>query len=166
MAITVPVYGRDGRVEEKALPFVIGVIGDFSGTPEAERPPLQERSFVSVDRRNLDDLMGAAVPPGETLDRQVESSWLGVRHLVSSLGPRANLRIKLADVSQKELQKDLRRAHDPEKSWLYRRLHEEAYPSRDCEPFSVLICDYEYANIPQDIKMLSNLSHGRRLYAV
>ena len=158
MAITAPIYGRDGQVEEKALPFVIGVIGDFSGTPDAERPSLWDRRFISVDRRSLDDRLGAVAPPRETLDRQVESSWLGVRHLVSGLEPRSNLRIKLLDVSKTELRKSLRQAAEPEESRFYWLLANEAYAFPWDEPISLLICDYEFTSDPGDVGLLSDLS--------
>ena len=161
MAITVPVTsvgGRDGRAEEIELPFVIGVIGDFSGIPDAERAPLRDRRFVSVDCRTLDDFLGAAAPPPEAAVWQVESARRGVRHLVSRLASRSNLRIRLADVSRTELRKDLR-AVDPEESWLYRRLAEDAYSWLDDAPMSVLICDHEFTSHPGDVGFLENLSH-------
>ena len=39
------------------LPFVLGVIGDFAPSNESEATPLIERSFLSIDRDNFDDVM-------------------------------------------------------------------------------------------------------------
>lgn len=44
------------------LPFVIGVLGDFSGTPEKPLPNLRYRRFVDVDLNNLDDVLQACAP--------------------------------------------------------------------------------------------------------
>jgi type VI secretion system protein ImpB len=52
----------DGRRERKELPFVLGVIGDFSAKPEQPFPKLRERKFRDVDRTNFDVVMEAMGP--------------------------------------------------------------------------------------------------------
>lgn len=49
-------------IEEKELPFVVGVLADFSGNPEAPLPKLKERKFVQVDMDNIDDVMAGMAP--------------------------------------------------------------------------------------------------------
>lgn len=44
-------------IEMRELPFVVGIIADLSGEPEQALPPLKERSFVMIDRDNLDTVM-------------------------------------------------------------------------------------------------------------
>ncbi|WDI43649.1 type VI secretion system contractile sheath small subunit [Bremerella sp. P1] len=44
-------------MEKKELPFVVGVMGDFSGNPSEKMEPLKERKFVQIDRDNIDDVM-------------------------------------------------------------------------------------------------------------
>jgi type VI secretion system protein ImpB len=39
------------------LPFIIGVMGDFSGDPTAEIRPLKERKFTQIDVNTFDDVM-------------------------------------------------------------------------------------------------------------
>lgn len=43
-------------LQEKELPFVVGVIGDFSAG-NAELPSLDERQFIPIDRDNFDQVM-------------------------------------------------------------------------------------------------------------
>ena len=43
-----------GAVEKKELPFVVGVMGDFSGNPTEELKPFRDRKFVQIDRDNFD----------------------------------------------------------------------------------------------------------------
>jgi type VI secretion system protein ImpB len=52
----------EGAVVEKSLPFVVGVLGDFSGDPTSPLKPLKERKFVSIDRDNFDDVMSKMNP--------------------------------------------------------------------------------------------------------
>lgn len=53
----------EGAVVEKELPFVVGVLGDFSGDPTQPLAPLRDRKFVQIDRDNFDDVM-ARIAPG------------------------------------------------------------------------------------------------------
>ncbi|MDZ5456006.1 type VI secretion system contractile sheath small subunit [Azohydromonas lata] len=50
--------------EQKELPFVVGVLGDFAGTPDPQAPPsrLKDRKFVNVDLDTLDDVMAGMNP--------------------------------------------------------------------------------------------------------
>lgn len=53
----------NGATETKELPFVVGVIGDFSGhKPESEKVDLEERDFTGVDKDNFDTVMGQINP--------------------------------------------------------------------------------------------------------
>jgi len=52
----------EGAVQEKELPFVVGVIGDFSGQPTGKLKPLKDRKFVSIDRDNFNDVMKQMTP--------------------------------------------------------------------------------------------------------
>jgi len=53
---------RGDAIEQKELPFVAGVIGDFSGNPEEALPKLKDRKFVNVDLDNFDDVMQGMAP--------------------------------------------------------------------------------------------------------
>ena len=39
------------------LPFVVGVMGDFSGDPTKELSSLDDRKFSQIDRNNFDDVL-------------------------------------------------------------------------------------------------------------
>ena len=64
----------EGAVVEKELPFVVGVLGDFTGDPTQEQKPFGERKFVQIDRDNFDDVM-AKLAPG--LNIRVENTIEG-----------------------------------------------------------------------------------------
>lgn len=52
----------EGAMIEKELPFVAGVLGDFSGDPTAPLKPFRDRKFVQIDRDNFDDVMARMTP--------------------------------------------------------------------------------------------------------
>ncbi|MDE1211224.1 type VI secretion system contractile sheath small subunit [Vibrio aestuarianus] len=61
----------NGAVETKELPFVVGVIGDFSGhKPESDKVELEEREFIGIDKDNFDTVMDQIRP---TLSYKVDN---------------------------------------------------------------------------------------------
>jgi type VI secretion system protein ImpB len=60
-----------GAIEKKELPFVMGVLGDFSGNPADPLPRLKDRKFVNVDRDNFNDVLKGCKP---RLTFQVENN--------------------------------------------------------------------------------------------
>ena len=64
----------EGAVVEKELPFVVGVLGDFSGNPTEPLKPLKDRKFIQIDRDNFNDVM-ARMTPG--LNLRVENTLKG-----------------------------------------------------------------------------------------
>ena len=51
-----------GAIEMKELPFVMGVLGDFTGQPVEPLAKLKERKFVEVTLDNFDDVMASMKP--------------------------------------------------------------------------------------------------------
>lgn len=47
----------DGAVLEKELPFVVGVMGDFTGDSTKPLKPLKDRRFVQIDKDNINEVM-------------------------------------------------------------------------------------------------------------
>jgi type VI secretion system protein ImpB len=51
-----------GAIEMKELPFVMGVLGDFTGQPSEPLPKLKERKFVEVTPDNFDEVLASMKP--------------------------------------------------------------------------------------------------------
>jgi type VI secretion system protein ImpB len=64
----------EGAEIVRELPFVVGVMGDFSGDPTAPLKPLGDRKFVQIDRDNFNDVM-ASFNPG--LKLKVDNTLAG-----------------------------------------------------------------------------------------
>ena len=64
----------EGAMVLKELPFVVGVLGDFSGNPTKPLAPLKDRKFIQIDRDNLNEVM-ARMTPG--LNLRVENTLKG-----------------------------------------------------------------------------------------
>lgn len=53
---------KGDAIEQKEIPFVVGVLGDFSGQPEQALPRIKDRKFVNVDLDNFDEVMEGMAP--------------------------------------------------------------------------------------------------------
>jgi type VI secretion system protein ImpB len=49
-------------IEMKELPFVMGVLGDFSGKPDEPLPKLKDRKLIEIDRDNFDKVLAGMKP--------------------------------------------------------------------------------------------------------
>lgn len=49
-------------VEQKEIPFVVGVLSDLSGKPEKPLPQLKERKCIEIDRDNFNSILEGMKP--------------------------------------------------------------------------------------------------------
>ncbi len=64
----------DGATQEKELPFVMGVMGDYSGDNTENKKSLKDRKFSQIDRDNFNEVMGNVAPK---LDMKVDNTLEG-----------------------------------------------------------------------------------------
>jgi type VI secretion system protein ImpB len=64
----------EGAAVQRELPFVVGVVGDFSGNPTEKLKPLKDRKFVQIDRDNFDEVLSRMTPG---LNMRVENTLKG-----------------------------------------------------------------------------------------
>ncbi len=61
----------NGAVQEKELPFVMGVMGDYSGDNTENKKALKDRKFSQIDRDNFNEVMNNVAPK---IDMKVENT--------------------------------------------------------------------------------------------
>ncbi|MHA4866915.1 type VI secretion system contractile sheath small subunit [Duganella sp. PWIR1] len=49
-------------MENKELPFVVGVVGDFGGNSDVEKKRFKDRKFVNIDGDNFDEVLSGVEP--------------------------------------------------------------------------------------------------------
>ncbi len=64
----------NGAVQEKELPFVMGVMGDYSGDNTANKKALKDRKFSLIDRDNFNEVMNNISPE---INMKVENTLQG-----------------------------------------------------------------------------------------
>ena len=48
--------------EIKELPFVVGILGDFSAASQLEKAKLKDKKFINVDLENIDEVIESLAP--------------------------------------------------------------------------------------------------------
>ena len=90
--------------------------------------------------------------------QKLEGSWRGLRYLLSQSETSAMLKIKILNVSKKDLLKDLQRAPEFDQSAMFKKVYEEEFGVFGGSPFGALIGDYEFNKSGQDIELLEKIS--------
>ncbi len=92
--------------------------------------------------------------------QQIEATWRGLQFLVGAIETGSMLKIKLLDISKRELRRSLRRFHGTawDQSPLFKHIYEAEYGQFGGEPYGVLIGDYEFDHRPEDVQLLGELA--------
>jgi len=64
----------NGAIVEKELPFVVGVMGDYSGDNTKNKKALKDRKFSQIDRDNFNEILSKIAP---SLEMKVENTIAG-----------------------------------------------------------------------------------------
>lgn len=90
--------------------------------------------------------------------QRLEASWRGLKYLLDQSETGTMLKIKVLNVSKKELLRDLQRAPEFDQSALFKKVYEEEYGVFGGSPFGALIGDYYFGRSGQDIELLEKVS--------
>ncbi|WP_233998731.1 type VI secretion system contractile sheath large subunit [Microbulbifer pacificus] len=97
--------------------------------------------------------------------QRLEASWRGLSLLVHQTPSADNIKIKLLDVSWKDLSRDIERAPDFDQSGFFHLVYNEEFGTPGGEPFGLLIGDYYVAHQPfeghphDDVFTLQGIAH-------
>jgi type VI secretion system protein ImpC len=91
--------------------------------------------------------------------QKLEGSWRGLHHLIMNSETSAQLKIKVLNVSKRDLFKDLDKAVEFDQSQTFKKLYENEFGSPGGEPYGALIGDFEISNHPEDIELLTKMSN-------
>ncbi len=92
--------------------------------------------------------------------QQLESAWRGLHHLVNNTETDETLKIKVMNISKKEVGKTLKKFRGTawDQSPLFKKIYEEEYGQFGGEPFGTLVGDYYFDHSPQDVQLLSDMA--------
>ncbi len=91
--------------------------------------------------------------------QKLEGSWRGMHHLVQNSETGTMLKIRLMNVSKRDLLKDLQKASEFDQSAIFKKVYEAEYGMFGGQPYGTLIGDYEFSNHPEDLELLEKMSN-------
>jgi type VI secretion system protein ImpC len=100
----------------------------------------------------------AAVMHNKDFQKQ-ESTWRGLHHLVMNSETSTKLKIRVFNVTKKELFKDVDKAVEFDQSQIFKKLYENEFGTAGGEPYGALIGDFEFGNHPEDTELLGKMSN-------
>ncbi len=92
--------------------------------------------------------------------QQLESAWRGLHYLVSNTETDEMLKIRVMNVSKKDLGRTLRKYAGAawDQSPLFKKLYEEEYGQLGGEPYGCLVGDYYFDHTPGDVQLLGQMA--------
>src|SRR5262249_29925127 len=91
--------------------------------------------------------------------QRLEGTWRGLHYLVHQSETGEMLKIRVLNVSKRDLLEDLERAIEFDQSALFRKVAEEEYGRLGCQPYGLLVGDYEFSHHSEDISLLKFMSN-------
>jgi len=90
--------------------------------------------------------------------QKLEASWRGLKYLLDQSETNELLKIKILNVTRRELLRDLQLAAEFDQSVFFKKVYEEEFGVFGGSPFSALLGDYEFGRGPEDIELLERIS--------
>lgn len=118
-------------------------------------------AFIMSGVKRIDEALSAQLD--EILHHEdfqkLEGSWRGLHYLVMNSETSTRLKLRLLNISRKELVNDLEKAVEFDQSQLFKKIYEEEYGTFGGHPFSCFVGDYSFGRNPQDVEILMRLSN-------
>lgn len=92
--------------------------------------------------------------------QKLESAWRGLSHLVNNTETDEQLKIRVMNISKKDLSKTMRKFKGTawDQSPIFKKLYEEEFGQFGGEPYGCLIGDYHFDHSPPDVELLGEMS--------
>jgi len=92
--------------------------------------------------------------------QQLESAWRGLHYLVNNTETDEMLKIRVFNVSKKDMAKTLRKFKGTawDQSPVFKKIYEEEFGQFGGEPYGALVADYHFDHSPPDVELLGEMS--------
>ncbi|MHB8079818.1 MAG: type VI secretion system contractile sheath large subunit [Candidatus Krumholzibacteriia bacterium] len=91
--------------------------------------------------------------------QKLEASWRGLHQLVHKSETGENLKIRVLNISKKDMLRDFQAAPEFTESALWKKVYEYEFGLYGGDPYGALVGDYEFGKGPQDMELLESISH-------
>ena len=117
-------------------------------------------ALLSHDIAELDALLSRQVSAilHHARFQKLEATWRGLQQLVMAADGAENVEIRVLDITKAALHEDLTTALEFDQSELFRKVYEAEFGTAGGTPYGVLIADYYFSYVPDDIELLKAVS--------
>ena len=134
---------------QQAISSAVAISGDAYRTIEA--------MIAEIDRKMSEQIDRIIHHPDF---QQLESAWRGLHYLVNNTETDEMLKIRVMNISKKELHRTLRRHKGIgwDQSPIFRRIYEEEYGQLGGAPYGCMVGDYFFDHSAPDVELLSEMA--------
>ena len=155
---------QDGKMarDESQQAYARDLVAEFVNQILDDGMTVSKDTVSSIEARvaQIDELLSEQL--NEILHdeefQRLEATWRGLHFLVMNTETSTRLKLRLLNVTKKELLNDLEKATEFDQSALFKKVYEDEYGTFGGSPYSVLVGDYEFGRHPQDMALLEKLS--------
>jgi type VI secretion system protein ImpC len=90
--------------------------------------------------------------------QRLESTWRGMKYLLAQTETGDMLKLRVLNVTKKELLRDFRNASEFDQSALWKKVYEGEYGTFGGDPYGALVGDYEFGRSVEDVELLEGMS--------
>ena len=92
--------------------------------------------------------------------QKLEGAWRGLHHLVNNTETDEMLKIRVMNISKKDLHKTLKKFKGTawDQSPIFKKMYEEEYGQFGGEPYGCLVGDYHFDHSPPDVELLGEIA--------
>ena len=151
--------GRDQAAKERGKDLVKNFVGEVLAGKVVIGADTE--AMINARIAQIDALISAQL--NEIMHhpdfQKLEGSWRGLKYLLNNSETGTQLKIKVLNVSKKDLLKDLQKAPEFDQSALFKKVYEEEFGVFGGTPFGALMGDYDFGKSGQDIELLEKISN-------
>ena len=116
------------------------------------------KAYIAEIDRKLSQQLNLVMHSAEF--QQLESAWRGLHYLVNNTETDTQLKIRVLNVSKKDLGKVLKRYKGTawDQSPVFKKIYEEEYGQLGGEPYGCLVGDYQFDHSPPDVELLRGIA--------
>ncbi|MGV8947937.1 MAG: type VI secretion system contractile sheath large subunit [Candidatus Paracaedibacter sp.] len=148
--------------DENQRPFARNLVTEFVNQVLEQGTVVSNDTVAFINQRilELDDLIANQLNQimHEPAFQKLEGSWRGLSYLVMNTETAVHLKLRLMNITKKELLDDLEKAVEFDQSQMFKKIYEEEYGTFGGHPYSCLVGDYEFTRHPQDMELLQKMS--------
>lgn len=91
--------------------------------------------------------------------QKLEGTWRGLHYFVHQSETSPQMKIRVMNITKRELFKDLEKAVEFDQSTLFKKIYEEEYGQLGGQPYGMMVGDFEFDRSPEDISLLKLVSN-------